>query len=47
MNPLSTLSIHYNNGEVYLDAAELELGGSWPFHDVSVRFQRLLQHFRS
>jgi len=38
--PTIALSLPYNNGEVYLDAAELELGGSWPFHEISDRFQR-------
>jgi len=41
MHPLSTQFTHHDNGEVYLDADELELGGSRPFHKVSERFQQL------
>jgi len=41
VNPLSKQFTHHDNGEVYIDADELELGGSRPFHKISERFQLL------
>jgi hypothetical protein len=44
---LSTLFRHCDNGEVYLDAGELELGGSRLLNQVSEKLQRLLTCFQS